>query len=76
MQQTCPAEETPYRIASVSYTHLLQMLKQADLFAEGPERNSVLDATVDGIRGRFGSGLLTRASLLPRAPGGSDPRDP
>ncbi len=54
----------------------LQMLKQADLFAEGPERNSVLDATVDGIRGRFGSGLLTRASLLPRAPGGSDPRDP
>ena len=53
----------------------LQMLKQADLFAEGPRSNSVLDATVDGIRDRFGSALVTRASLLPRGRGGSEPGD-
>jgi len=33
-----------------------------------------LDATVDGIRDRFGSGLLTRASLLPRSRDGGGPR--
>jgi hypothetical protein len=27
---------------------------------------------VDGIRHRFGAGVLTRASRLPRTPGGSD----
>jgi DNA polymerase-4 len=36
--------------------------------AAGPEAR--LDAAVDGIRARFGGALLTRASLLPRAPRG------
>jgi hypothetical protein len=27
---------------------------------------SRLDSAIDGIRGRFGSDMLTRASLLPR----------
>jgi len=47
----------------------LQIQRQADLFA-GVARQSPLDATVDGIRERFGKSLLTRASLLPRTPGG------
>jgi DNA polymerase-4 len=47
----------------------LQLLKQADLFS-GPAQDSGarLDSAVDGIRDRFGAGLLTRASLLPRDP--------
>lgn len=54
----------------------LQELRQADLFAAvQPPKGSRLDATVDGIRDRFGSALVTRASLLPKAPGGTDPRD-
>ena len=40
-----------------------------DLFA-GVAQQSPLDATVDGIRERFGKSLLTRASLLPRIPSG------
>jgi DNA polymerase-4 len=32
-------------------------------------QESRLDAAVDGIRERFGTALLTRASLLPRSPG-------
>jgi DNA polymerase-4 len=48
-------------------------VRQADLFASEPAKDSRLDAAVDGIRGRFGPGLLTRASLLPRRPG-SGPR--
>ena len=48
----------------------LQTLRQQDLFAGEPQPRSRLDAMVDDIRGRFGSGLLTRASLLPRTPGG------
>jgi DNA polymerase-4 len=47
----------------------LQIQRQADLFA-GVAPPSRLDATVDGIRGRFGKSLLTRASLLPRTPSG------
>jgi DNA polymerase-4 len=47
----------------------LQIQRQADLFA-GVAQQSPLDATVDGIRGRFGKSLLTRASLLPRTPSG------
>jgi DNA polymerase IV len=39
--------------------------RQTDLFA-GDVRDSRLDAAVDGIRERFGSAVLTRASLLPR----------
>ncbi len=52
----------------------LQVLRQADLFTGEPQE-SRLDATIDGIRERFGRELLTRASLLPRVPGGgSRPR--
>ena len=47
-------------------------LRQADLFTTAPAKDSRLDAAVDGIRGRFGPAVLTRASLLPRA--GSGPR--
>jgi len=48
----------------------LQLLKQADLFSgPAPDAGSRLDSAVDGIRDRFGDGLLTRASLLPRGPG-------
>lgn len=48
--------------------------RQTDLFA-GDVRDSRLDAAVDGIRERFGSAVLTRASLLPRgARPGSGPR--
>jgi DNA polymerase IV len=45
----------------------LRTLGQADLFAAGPAKGSRLDAAVDGIRGRFGTELLTRASQLTRA---------
>jgi DNA polymerase-4 len=48
----------------------LQVLVQSDLFSgPQPEPGSRLDSAVDGIRERFGAGLLTRASLLPRGPG-------
>jgi DNA polymerase-4 len=47
----------------------LQPLHQPDLFSGPvPEQSSRLDSAVDGIRERFGQGLLTRASLLPRGP--------
>jgi DNA polymerase IV len=48
----------------------LQVLLQTDLFS-GPLPDSAarLDSAMDGIRDRFGEGLLTRASLLPRGPG-------
>jgi DNA polymerase-4 len=45
----------------------LQSLRQSDLFGGAlPAPASRLDSAVDGIRDRFGEGLLTRASLLPR----------
>ena len=47
----------------------LQIQRQGDLFT-GVAQPSRLDATVDGIRERFGKSLLTRASLLPRTPSG------
>jgi hypothetical protein len=51
----------------------LQSLRQADLFSDPlPDAGSRLDSAVDGIRGRFGEGLLTRASHLPR-PGNQEP---
>jgi DNA polymerase-4 len=47
----------------------LQQLVQSDLFSgPAPDSGSRLDLAVDGIRDRFGAGLLTRASLLPRDP--------
>jgi DNA polymerase IV len=53
----------------------LQALRQPDLFAaEGAPKETRLDAAIDGIRDRFGSQLLTRASLLPRSFGGAGPR--
>ena len=51
----------------------LQTLPQADLFAGGLAQSSRLDSAIDGIRDRFGSDMLTRASLLSRTPSGSDP---
>ena len=52
----------------------LQSLRQADLFSSAPPRESRLDTTIDGIRDRFGPGVLTRASLLPRPPDGGGPQ--
>jgi DNA polymerase-4 len=42
----------------------LQFPVQADLFGGSPAEGSRLDMAIDGIRGRFGAGILTRASLL------------
>jgi DNA polymerase-4 len=39
--------------------------RQGDLFAQNPQKGSLIDAAVDGIRRRFGSAIVTRASLLP-----------
>jgi DNA polymerase IV len=48
----------------------LQLLRQSDLFSDPlPDPGSRLDSAVDGIRDRFGAGLLTRASRLTRGPG-------
>ena len=52
----------------------LQTLRQTDLFTAGPAQGSRLDAAIDGIRDRFGSGMLTRASLLPGSSSGSEQR--
>ncbi len=48
----------------------LQAQPQGDLFAGGPVATSRLDSTIDGIRDRFGAGVLTRASLLRARAGG------
>jgi DNA polymerase-4 len=45
----------------------LQVPVQADLFTGAALQASRLDSAIDGIRDRFGSAMLTRASLLPRA---------
>jgi DNA polymerase-4 len=52
----------------------LSNVRQPDLFAESAPRDSRLDAAIDGIRDRFGSAVLTRASLLPHSKEGSGPR--
>jgi len=45
----------------------LHILRQSDLFSGAlPASGARLDSAVDGIRDRFGAGLMTRASLLPR----------
>jgi DNA polymerase-4 len=59
----------PVRLLGVALSNL-RTLQQPDLFEGADDAGSRLDAVVDGIRDRFGSTLLTRASLLPRgAPG-------
>jgi DNA polymerase-4 len=63
----------PVRLLGVGVGNL-QVARQADLFAEEAPKESRLDATIDGIRDRFGSAVLTRASLLPRSRDGSGPR--
>jgi DNA polymerase IV len=56
------------RLLGVGVGDLQEML-QSDLFSDPlPDSNSRLDSAVDDIRDRFGQGLLTRASLLPRIP--------
>jgi DNA polymerase IV len=50
----------------------LQSQLQTDLFAQSkPASATRLDTAVDSIRERFGNAVLTRASLLPRNPGGT-----
>ena len=51
------------RLLGVGVGHL-QALRQADLFSGGQDQGTRLDAAIDGIRNRFGPGMLTRASLL------------
>jgi DNA polymerase-4 len=57
----------PVRLLGVGLGNL-RTLQQPDLFADVPAAGSRLDAVVDGIRDRFGTTVLTRASLLPRGP--------
>ena len=59
---------TPVRLLGVALGNL-RTLQQPDLFADVPAAGARLDAVVDGIRDRFGTAVLTRASLLPRGPG-------
>jgi DNA polymerase IV len=49
----------------------LQISMQADLFGGRPAHGARLDTVIDSIRGRFGSDILTRASLLPGRGSGS-----
>jgi len=49
----------------------LQAVQQGDLFPGPAAQASRLDSAIDGIRGRFGSAILTRASLLPSNRSGS-----
>jgi DNA polymerase-4 len=42
----------------------LQIPVQGDLFGGSPAEGARLDTAIDGIRDRFGAGILTRASLL------------
>jgi DNA polymerase IV len=57
----------PVRLLGVGLGQL-RTLQQPDLFTDLPAAGSRLDAAVDGIRDRFGTAVLTRASLLPRGP--------
>jgi len=52
----------------------LQTLQQGDLFSStAAAKGTRLDTAIDGIRDRFGSAILTRASLLSRLARGSEP---
>jgi DNA polymerase-4 len=56
------------RLLGVGVSQLTHQV-QADLFATSARApGSRLDLAVDGIRSRFGEGVLTRASLLPAHP--------
>ncbi len=61
------------RLLGVGVT-ALQVGAQADLFAPAaaPAKDARLDTAIDGIRDRFGSGVLTRASLLPGPADGAE----
>ena len=59
--------DAPIRLLGVGVGGLATP-QQGDLFAGGAAPGSRLDATIDGIRDRFGRSILTRASLLPRGP--------
>jgi DNA polymerase IV len=61
------------RLLGVGFSDL-QMLPQRDLFSGDSTPGSRLDTAIDGIRDRFGSDMLTRASLLARSPSGSGTR--
>jgi DNA polymerase IV len=57
------------RLLGVGVSDLQEVL-QTDLFSSPlPGAGARLDSAMDGIRDRFGAGLLTRASLLRRGPG-------
>jgi DNA polymerase-4 len=60
----------PIRLLGVGVGDL-QPLTQGDLFTAARPHDARLDAAIDGIRERFGATLVTRASLLPRSPGGT-----
>ena len=62
-QWLAPQPEAAVRLLGVSVGSL-QTAAQADLFDCGGDAGARLDAAVDGIRDRFGAGMLTRASLL------------
>jgi DNA polymerase-4 len=55
--------EAAVRLLGVGVSDL-QLPVQGDLFAGSPAEGSRLDTAIDGIRDRFGAGILTRASLL------------
>jgi len=57
------------RLLGVGVSDLREGVQQ-DLFAGARTSPARLDDAVDGIRERFGKGLLTRASLLQKPPGG------
>jgi DNA polymerase-4 len=55
--------EAAVRLLGVGVSDL-QLPVQGDLFAGSLVEGSRLDTAIDGIRDRFGAGILTRASLL------------
>ena len=52
------------RLVGVGTSNLEQPARQMRLFEQEDQRQAQLDAALDRIRGRFGSGAIQRASLL------------